>query len=73
MRAATQEDARQTVLELNALEEVKDVKDEDRKTFGRTADGTGESTLDSYCHGMLPCKIHDSLTFVRSLHCTTDS
>lgn len=42
LRANTSEDARQTVLELNALEEKKDVKDEkDKKTFGRTPDGTG--------------------------------
>ena len=40
-----QEDARKTVLELNALEEDKDVKDEDKKTFGRTPDGTGKADL----------------------------
>ncbi|KIW82340.1 hypothetical protein Z517_05367 [Fonsecaea pedrosoi CBS 271.37] len=40
IRANTQEDARKAVLELNALEE-KEAKDEkDRKTFGRTPDGT---------------------------------
>lgn len=41
IHADTEEDARKTVLELNALEE-KEAKDEkDRKTFGRTLDGTG--------------------------------
>ena len=42
IRVNTSEEARQTVLELNALEENKDVKDEkDKKTFGRTPGGTG--------------------------------
>lgn len=41
IHANTEEDARQAVLQLNALEE-KSAKDEkDRKTYGRTPDGTG--------------------------------
>ena len=43
IRAATQGEARQAVLQLNALEE-KSAKDEkDKKTFGRTPDGTGKT------------------------------
>ena len=46
LRANTSEDARQTVLELNALEEEKDVTGEkDKKTFGRTLDGTGNAIM----------------------------
>lgn len=46
LRANTSEDARQTVLELNALEEEKDVTDEeDKKTFGRTLNGTGNALM----------------------------
>lgn len=42
LQAKSTNEARQTVLELNALEDKKDVKDEkDKKTFGRTPDGTG--------------------------------
>jgi hypothetical protein len=42
LQAKTTDEARQTVLELNALEDKKDVQDEkDKKTFGRTPDGTG--------------------------------
>jgi phosphatidylethanolamine N-methyltransferase len=42
LQASSESEARKTVLELNALEEKKDVKDEkDKKTFGRTPDGTG--------------------------------
>ena len=44
IKAPTKEDARQTVLQLNALEEDKDVKEADKKTFGRTPDGTGEAS-----------------------------
>lgn len=41
--AISPEEARQAVLELNALEEKKDVKDEkEKRTFGRTPDGTGK-------------------------------
>jgi hypothetical protein len=44
LQANSPEEARQTVLELNALEEKKDTKSEkDKKTFGRTPDGTGNS------------------------------
>ena len=44
LQATSQEEARQTVLELNALEEDKDGADEkDKKTFGRTPDGTGNA------------------------------
>jgi hypothetical protein len=42
LQANSQEEARQMVLQLNALEEKKDVTDErDKKIFGRTPDGTG--------------------------------
>ncbi|RMZ85582.1 hypothetical protein DV737_g620, partial [Chaetothyriales sp. CBS 132003] len=40
IQALTEEDARQTVLELNALEEDKSAKDGEKKTFGRTPNGT---------------------------------
>lgn len=41
--AISPEEARRAVLELNALEEKEDVKDEkDKRTFGRTPDGTGK-------------------------------
>ena len=44
LRANTSEEARQTVLDLNAAEETSDKLEKDRKTFGRTPDGTGTST-----------------------------
>ncbi|KAK5199833.1 phosphatidylethanolamine N-methyltransferase [Exophiala xenobiotica] len=40
IRATNQEEARQAVLNLNAAEEKSDKQEEDRKTFGRTPDGT---------------------------------
>ncbi len=46
LRANTKEDARRAVLELNALEEKEVKDDKDRKTFGRTPDGTGKYSLD---------------------------
>ena len=46
LQANTSEEARQTVLELNALEEQKGSQDEkDKKTFGRTPDGTGKISI----------------------------
>jgi hypothetical protein len=43
LQAKSTDEARQTVLELNALEDEKNVKDEkEKKTFGRTPDGTGK-------------------------------
>ena len=49
LQAKSRDEARQTVLELNALEDKKDVDNEtDKKTFGRTPDGTGRSH--SFCH-----------------------
>jgi hypothetical protein len=43
IQGISKEDARRTVLELNALEDKKDVEHEkDKKTFGRTPDGTGK-------------------------------
>lgn len=43
IQANTSEEARQTVLDLNAAEENSDKLEKDRKTFGRTPDGTGTS------------------------------
>lgn len=43
IRANTSAEARQAVLDLNALEENSEKEEKDRKTFGRTADGTGLS------------------------------
>jgi hypothetical protein len=45
IRATNQEEARQAVLNLNAAEEKSDKQEEDRKTFGRTPDGTGTCLL----------------------------
>lgn len=46
LHAKTNSEARQTVLELNALEDKRDVQDEkEKKTFGRTPDGTGKFRL----------------------------
>ena len=42
VQAKSTEDARQTVLQLNALEEKTGKDDADKKTFGRTPDGTGK-------------------------------
>lgn len=39
--APSDEDARSAVLRLNALEETSAKREEDKKTFGRTPDGTG--------------------------------
>lgn len=39
--AQSDEEARKAVLELNAREETSEKKEEDKKTFGRTPDGTG--------------------------------
>lgn len=41
VQASSKEQARQTVLQLNALEEKTDKNEADKKTFGRTPDGTG--------------------------------
>lgn len=48
IHASTQEEARQAVLDLNAAEEKSDKKEQDRKTFGRTPNGTGTSFLHWY-------------------------
>ncbi|EXJ94232.1 phosphatidylethanolamine N-methyltransferase [Capronia coronata CBS 617.96] len=40
MRTENEKEARQTVLDLNALEEKSSKAEKDRKTFGRTPDGT---------------------------------
>lgn len=45
VQAKSIEDARQTVLQLNALEESTGKDDADKKTFGRTPDGTGKLRL----------------------------
>lgn len=37
----SEQDARQAVLQLNALEESSAKDEKDKKTFGRTPDGTG--------------------------------
>lgn len=43
LQAKSTDEARQTVLELNALEDKKTVQNEtDKKTFGRTPDGKGK-------------------------------
>jgi len=42
VQAKSNEEARQTVLQLNALEEQTGKEDADKKTFGRTPDGTGK-------------------------------
>lgn len=47
IRTDTAEDARKAVLELNAVEENADKNEEDKKTFGRTPDGTGKSYTNS--------------------------
>ena len=39
--ASTDEEARKAVIELNSKEEQSDKKEEDKKTYGRTPDGTG--------------------------------
>jgi len=41
IQAASEVEARKTALELNTLEERAPKKEEDKKTFGRTPDGTG--------------------------------
>lgn len=41
IQASSSEDARQAVLQLNALEERTAAKNGYQKTYGRTADGTG--------------------------------
>jgi len=41
VQAKSNEEARQTVLQLNALEDRTDKDDADKKTFGRTPDGKG--------------------------------
>lgn len=42
IRAGSVEDARKAVLQLNALEDKTDKVDSEKKTFGRTPDGTGK-------------------------------
>ena len=46
VRAATEEDARKAVLELNAQEERTQKDEQNRKTYGRTPDGIGQSPLE---------------------------
>lgn len=45
IHADTEAEARQVVLNLNAVEEKSDKQEKDRKTFGRTPDGTGTWVL----------------------------
>ena len=45
VQAPSSEEARQAVLDLNALEDKNEEKGADKKTFGRTPDGTGELAL----------------------------
>src|SRR5882757_285152 len=75
IRANTQEDARRTVLELNALEENEAKEEKDRKTFGRTPDGTVFTV--PYTHDMVsqllspsePKNLSDiSVLFIMFLH-----
>lgn len=41
VQASSSEEAREVVLQLNALEEKANKNDNDKKTYGRTPDGTG--------------------------------
>ena len=66
LQAKTVGEARQTVLELNALEDKKDVADEkDKKVFGRTPDGTGKQN--ALC-GTLYCLLTSYLSLHRAVH-----
>ncbi|ETN45198.1 uncharacterized protein HMPREF1541_10075 [Cyphellophora europaea CBS 101466] len=79
LQAKTVGEARQTVLELNALEDKKDVADEkDKKVFGRTPDGTVFTV--PYTHDMVsqllspsePKNISDiAVLFVLAVHIFT--
>ncbi|KPI38161.1 Phosphatidylethanolamine N-methyltransferase [Cyphellophora attinorum] len=79
LQAKSTDEARQTVLELNALEDQKDVADEkDKKTFGRTPDGTVFTV--PYTHDMVsqllspsePKNISDiAVLFVLAVHIFT--
>lgn len=42
IQATSSDEARKTVLQLNALEDETSKTDSDKKTFGRTPDGTGK-------------------------------
>lgn len=46
IRARSEDEARNAVLELNAQEERTTKDEKDRKTFGRTPDGTGRISID---------------------------
>lgn len=48
-RTKTADEARKAVIELNDVEEKSNKDEKDKKTFGRTPDGTGEC----YTHGVL--------------------
>lgn len=48
VQANSAEEARKAVLQLNALEDDTDKMDGDKKTFGRTPDGTGKHLYQSY-------------------------
>ena len=58
VHAATEEDARKTVLELNAQEERTQKDEENRKTYGRTPGGIGQSPLEL----QLPMRLVSSLS-----------
>ena len=45
LKAATEDEARETVLELNEAEEQSSKDEENKKTFGRTPDGTGKNPV----------------------------
>lgn len=45
IQARSEAEARNTVLELNAHEERTTKEEKDRKTFGRTPDGTGRTSI----------------------------
>ena len=50
IQAKSEAEARNTVLELNAHEERTTKEEKDRKTFGRTPDGTGRTSIAAILH-----------------------
>ena len=76
VQATSEEEARETVLELNALEDKKDVRDDAKKTFGRTPDGTGKDFSNGEWNRLREKAGSQNIGVTNSrdsLHCSPDS
>lgn len=66
-QANSADDVRKTVLELNTVEEKNDKLDGERKTFGRTPDGTGKYCGPKITSSLYTARISLATDFVPSM------